>query len=108
MAEMKEISAGDIPRLIQGAEGPFVLYVYSPLCGTCLLASRMLDIVIQTSAQLPVFKCNVLLAPDLCQDWQIRSIPCLVFCRQNEIGHRITRIESVDALFREFNKWKEG
>jgi len=107
MARMIEVRAEDIPRLLQETEGPFVLYLYSPLCGTCSLASQMLNIVIQTSASLPVFKCDVLLAPDLCQDWHIETIPCLVFCSRNKTGHRITRMESVDLLFREFKKWKE-
>ncbi|MCY9509136.1 hypothetical protein M5W68_20120 [Paenibacillus larvae] len=52
MAGMIEVRAEDIPRLLQETEGPFVLYLYSPLCGTCSLASQMLNIVIQTSASL--------------------------------------------------------
>ncbi|WP_110930463.1 thioredoxin family protein [Paenibacillus bouchesdurhonensis] len=58
--------------------GREALYLYTPLCGTCKLGETMLGIVLQSASTIPVSKLNINFAPQLRNDWQITSVPCLV------------------------------
>lgn len=58
--------------------GREALYLYTPLCGTCKLGEKMLDIALQSGSAMPVSKLNINFAPRLRNDWQISSVPCLV------------------------------
>ncbi|WP_055109903.1 thioredoxin family protein [Paenibacillus ihumii] len=62
--------------------GREALYLYTPLCGTCILGETMLDIALQSGGTMPVSKLNINFAPRLRNDWQITSVPCLVILEQ--------------------------
>lgn len=75
------------------------VYFYSPFCGTCKLAGRMLDIVEEMLEQLPLIRCNLNELPGLARKWEIESIPCLVFCEDGEPVGKQYRMGSVDELY---------
>ncbi|MCR8842812.1 thioredoxin family protein [Paenibacillus sp. SC116] len=62
-----------------------LLYMYSPLCGTCHVASRMLDVVEHLLPELRFERLNVNEAPDLAQEYQVESVPCLIIWRTIEV-----------------------
>lgn len=53
------------------------LYFYTPLCGTCTLASQMVTIVEQTQT-LQVLAINLNHFPNFAQLLQIEQVPCLI------------------------------
>ncbi|TVX94643.1 thioredoxin family protein [Paenibacillus agilis] len=62
-----------------------LLYLYSPLCGTCNVASRMLDVVEHLLPELRFERLNVNEVPDLAQAYQVESVPCLLIWRTIEV-----------------------
>jgi thioredoxin-like negative regulator of GroEL len=85
-------------ELLQMAEPAFVL-VYTPLCGTCKLAIRMLEIVLVTAPHLKVYLCNLNLSPQLAERWRIESVPCLARMAGGEAIEKLYRMASVGDLF---------
>jgi len=84
-------------RLSAAAETPRALYVYSPLCGTCRLAERMLALLEQSYPQLQIASVNVLEAAELVQAHRIESVPCLMLWGDETPG-RDNRPEKVYAF----------
>jgi thioredoxin-like negative regulator of GroEL len=85
----------DLPS-IRGAEA--VLF-YTPLCGTCKLAERMLEIVQATTSSVHISKLNINYAPQLRERWQITSVPCLVLLKNGQPLKYEYAMKSVDYLY---------
>jgi len=95
---MKECTRKEIMDLIQAGENLF-LFFFTPFCGTCKLAERMLDIILQMEPHWEIKKCNVNVHPDLCQNWKIASVPCILKIEEGMLGERLYRMHSVDELY---------
>ncbi|OGX68612.1 MAG: hypothetical protein A2189_01095 [Paenibacillus sp. RIFOXYA1_FULL_44_5] len=76
----------------------FIVFFYSPFCGTCKLAERMLDILLKAHAHLSVLKTNILYTPKLTQMWKIESIPCLAFVKRDHSIKKEYALRSIDHL----------
>ena len=71
------------------------VFLYTPLCGTCMAARKMLDVLYAMDNQLPLYTCNMNLAPELAKAWMIESIPCIVVLKQGRIVEKIYAMGSV-------------
>jgi hypothetical protein len=96
---LKELNQYELARLLDVTARPFALLVYSPFCGTCKLAERMLDIVQATGISTPIFKLDVNYAPAMRDNWKISSVPCLVLIREGEPNCFEYTMRSVDHLY---------
>lgn len=76
------------------------VFFYTPLCGTCKVALRMLEIVEAAGVSLPVAKININFAPVLRDGWRIASVPALVLVRDGEPEQTEYAMQSVDSLYR--------
>ncbi len=76
------------------------LFVYTPFCGTCAAARKMLDILKVMRPELPLYAANVNFLPKLVQAWEISSVPCLLRLRGKEPAVRLYAMQSIDHLFR--------
>ncbi|WP_176560117.1 thioredoxin family protein [Brevibacillus dissolubilis] len=85
-------------RLEQTNSKPFVLYIYTPLCGTCKLTERMLTIVEELLPGLPLAKVNISSIPKLVQTWKITSVPCLLFLQNGQITNQVYAMKSIEHL----------
>uniref|UniRef100_A0A4Y8QAT3 Thioredoxin domain-containing protein n=1 Tax=Paenibacillus athensensis TaxID=1967502 RepID=A0A4Y8QAT3_9BACL len=88
----------------------FAVFIYTPLCGTCKVAERMLQVIEAMRPNLPLFKGNINFMPELAATWQIRSVPCIAAVRGGNPQALIYSVQSVDALdlrLSEFLKIKE-
>jgi len=81
----------------QGGDS-FAVFIYTPLCGTCKVAERMLQVIAALRPELALFKSNIHFMPTVAADWQIRSVPCIVVVRGGAPQARIYRMQSVDGL----------
>jgi thioredoxin-like negative regulator of GroEL len=59
--------------------------LFTPLCGTCQAADRMLQIVQASEQAIPLYKLNINYAPQLRTLWQVKSVPCVVMTQQGEV-----------------------
>ena len=78
-------------------EGIGLLYFYTPLCGTCQVASRMLQIVGEL-VEVTMGKMNLNFYPDLAKNFAIESVPSLMIIRNGEVKETIYAFHSVPFL----------
>jgi thioredoxin-like negative regulator of GroEL len=82
------------------AEAAYAVFLYTPLCGTCKLTERMLDIIMTMEPTLPLYKGNINFMPTISQEWQIQSIPCIVIAEAGKVKKMLYRMQAVDELYR--------
>ncbi|HDX9579739.1 thioredoxin family protein [Bacillus cytotoxicus] len=78
-----------------------VLYVYTPMCGTCQLAKKMLTVVEVALPHLEIGMLNVNYAPHFAREYQIESVPCLLIFEKNQLVKKIYAFQSVEYLYME-------
>jgi len=78
---------------------PQLFFFHSPLCGTCALARRMLDVVMGTLPTVHVYGCNINVMPNRAQTWQIQSVPCLLIVQNGEIIQRRYAFAGVAEMY---------
>jgi thioredoxin-like negative regulator of GroEL len=74
-----------------------LLYFYTPLCGTCQVASRMLQIV-EELVEVKMGKMNLNFYPDLAKNFTIESVPCLLLFKEGKVQETIYAFHSVPYL----------
>lgn len=75
------------------------LYLYTPMCGTCELASKMLNILNISFPSLQIGKMDINYEEELAFDYQIESVPCLIVAKKGEITNKVYAFESVTKLY---------
>lgn len=93
---MKEWNQNDLSAFL-GKSGTGLLYFYTPMCGTCQVAGRMLGVVGQM-VDVEIGKMNLNFYPALAVEYAIESVPCLVFIRAGEVVETIYAFRSVPYL----------
>ena len=96
--DMNDWSEQEVNEMIQ-SNAPFCLYLYTPMCGTCQVASRMLTVVKELIPNETIGKCDLNYMPAKAREWLIESVPCLLIFRNGEIEKRIYAFRSVDYLY---------
>jgi thioredoxin-like negative regulator of GroEL len=79
----------------QGKTG--LVYFYTPMCGTCQLAAKMLT-VIEELVEMDMGKMNVNYHPSLAEQLMIESVPCLLLIGNGEVKDTIYAFHSVPYL----------
>ncbi|WP_332649035.1 thioredoxin family protein [Lysinibacillus sp. 54212] len=95
---MKEWTKQQWERVVEDEELA-ALYLYTPMCGTCAVASKMMDVVEQLLPLLPVGKANLNFMEDLAYENEIESVPCLLVARDGEIAQKVYAFQSVLNLY---------
>ncbi len=73
--------------------------LFTPFCGTCQLAERMLEIAQATGITVPLSKLNINYAPTLIEAWKVVSVPCFVLLEDGKPIHMTYAMKSVDHLY---------
>lgn len=74
-------------------------YLYTPMCGTCAVASKMMNVVEQLLPELPLGKANLNYMEDLAHQHEIESVPCLLLARDGKIVQKVYAFQSVLNLY---------
>lgn len=94
---MKEISQNEISQMfITNHTG--LIYLYTPLCGTCQTASKIL-IVLEELLNIPITQANLNYAPDIAKNLSIESVPCLLVVIDGQVLEKIYAFHSVPYLY---------
>jgi thioredoxin-like negative regulator of GroEL len=81
-----------------------LIYFYTPLCGTCQVASRMLEII-DLIVAVKIGKMNLNFYPDLAKNFAIESVPCLVFVKNGTVVETIYAFHSVPYLLEKIKEY---
>ncbi|SFB16406.1 Thioredoxin [Cohnella sp. OV330] len=92
---MTEWEARTWKREVEASEGALALFVYTPLCGTCALARRMLEVAEASLTNVRIASANINLMPGMAEAFQIESVPCLLLRRQDGAWNKVYRFGSV-------------
>lgn len=84
-------------KLEKGEPGAF--YLYTPLCGTCQLAEKMVEVLRELFPEVSMGKADVNFMPDLAERFLIESVPCLVLFKGGKVLEKIYAFHSVPYLF---------
>lgn len=76
-----------------------IFYLYTPLCGTCQIASLMVTMLEQLFPEVVFYRVNINVHKKLAQDWQITSVPCLIIYQRDREVARKYAFESVPDLY---------
>ena len=78
-------------------EDKYLIFGYTPTCGTCKISERMLDIA-NDILKLPTIKMDLNFHPDFSQLYEIQSVPVLLVMSKGEEQKRIYAFQSVPYL----------
>ncbi|AZS13475.1 thioredoxin family protein [Paenibacillus lutimineralis] len=95
---LQDISEEELKIRWEQAGSREAVLFYTPLCGTCKLAERMLEIVLEAGGTIPVSKININYAPELTQDWKISSVPALIIFQAGFLVQKEYALHSVVDL----------
>lgn len=75
-----------------------VYYLYTPMCGTCAVASKMLEVISAMKPNLPIGKADLNYVQEVAVEYEIESVPCLLIQKEGKIQHKIYAFHSVPDL----------
>jgi len=101
---MKPITSKMLMRSVW--EGmPQAVFIYTPLCGTCAAARRMLEVVEHMLPEGILSEMNIHDIPELVQQFKISSVPAvMLFDGQQDVPKMVYRMSSVEHLLSEIRK----
>ncbi|WP_066291223.1 thioredoxin family protein [Bacillus sp. FJAT-29937] len=94
---MQEWSQEEIEKLIKDRKSGLV-YLYTPLCGTCQLASKMLTVIEQLLPDQLMGKADLNYMPEFAGILGVESVPCLIMIKDGNIQEKLYAFHSVPFL----------
>nr|WP_106780669.1 thioredoxin family protein [Lysinibacillus timonensis] len=79
-------------------------YLYTPMCGTCAVASKMLEVVENIITDVPIGKANINFIEELAFDYKIESVPCLLISHNGQVDEKIYAFQSVQHIYEKLKK----
>ena len=79
-------------------------YLYTPMCGTCQIASKMLEVVEELMPDIQMGQANLNFVEDIAMDHEIESVPCLLITENGHISEKIYAFQSVPYLYEKLKK----
>ncbi|MEH6944447.1 thioredoxin family protein [Bacillus sp. JJ722] len=98
---MNEWNGEEIVKKIATGDS-FCLYLYTPICGTCQVASKMLTVVKEIVPAVELGKCDVNYIRELAESYEVESVPCLLVFKEGKLHHKIYAFHSVPYLLELF------
>jgi thioredoxin-like negative regulator of GroEL len=102
---MKEITRNNWENVKQQSlHEPYFLYLETPLCGTCKMGKRMLEIALETihnqkGKPIKAGICNINEMPELAERYGITSVPCLLVLSRGIAINRTYALQSAGNIY---------
>lgn len=77
----------------------YLLYIYSPFCGTCHVARQFLETIENTLRQQIFYEMNAMYEEDFMQQFKVRSVPCLFIYKDGEVKEQIYTFYSIQNIY---------
>ncbi|MGF7047508.1 thiol-disulfide isomerase/thioredoxin [Paenibacillus sp. DS2015] len=100
---MKDLNQQELIIELSNTISPLAVFFYTPLCGTCKVARRMLEVAEQLLPPGIIMSADVNMMPQLVQLYQITSVPALLVTDASKLNPPIIRYRmgSVEELLNE-------
>ena len=73
-------------------------YLYTPMCGTCAVASKMMNVISVMKPEMPIGKADLNYVQSMAIDYEIESVPCLLIQKDGVLQHKVYAFQSVPYL----------
>jgi thioredoxin 1 len=80
-------------------KGIQITYLYTPMCGTCQVAKKMLTVVDEMIPSLNIYSVNLNYYPEDAKRLGIESVPCLIITENGEMKEKVYAFQSVTHLY---------
>lgn len=100
---MEQWTRGDWQQAVESGEKT-AFYLYTPMCGTCMVAEKMMDVIEQLLPNVKIGKANINFTEQLAFEEKIESVPCLLIANRGKIVEKIYAFQSVPYLYEKLNK----
>ncbi|PLS18064.1 thiol reductase thioredoxin [Bacillus sp. M6-12] len=97
---MKEWEEEELNLSIQWKQS-FCLFLYTPMCGTCQVATKMLSVTLEAQPGIRCGKMNLNYMKHIASQYEIESVPCLLIFKNGQLEKKIYAFQSVPYLFDE-------
>ncbi|WP_409302549.1 thioredoxin family protein [Peribacillus sp. SCS-155] len=94
---MQEWQEHELNAAIQ-SKGNFCVFLYTPMCGTCQLASRILSISLELYPVVTCGKMNLNFLRHFPRQYEIESVPCLLVFKNGNLQNKIYAFHSVPYI----------
>lgn len=101
---MDEWSKEKIAAFVDEQTTGFV-YFYTPMCGTCQVASKMIEITATLFPTIPAGKANLNYLEEIAEKYQIESVPCLLLFKEGQMQEKIYAFQSVPYLYEQLKSF---
>lgn len=75
------------------------IYFYTPMCGTCHLAKRFLQIVEKMDNVPTIYEADINYFKVIAKEWEIESVPCFIAFRESKVVDKMYAFESVTKVY---------
>ncbi|WLR41339.1 thioredoxin family protein [Bacillus carboniphilus] len=99
---MEEITKEELIELFENREVHFI-YLYTPLCGTCQMASKMLEVT-ETILSIKIYKKDLNYIPEHAMNWGVQSVPALIILKEQKIIEKVFAFGSVENIISIINE----
>lgn len=82
-----------------------VVYAYAPMCGTCQLASKMLDVVEKVGTAYEWARINLNYYEGFAETYSIESVPCLLIFHKGQLMEKVYAFQSVPHIYEKLNQY---
>ena len=79
--------------------------VYTPTCGTCHVAKKMLEVVKAAKQDLVITMINLNYNANLAEELEIMSVPCIIIYKNGEFVEKIYAFEYVPYLYKKITSY---
>ncbi|EAE8347003.1 thioredoxin [Listeria monocytogenes] len=87
-------------RTAQKNGADFVVFFFTPMCGSCQIASGLLDVILEADGiHTEVAKVNLNYVPDIAQSLEITSVPVLVKFKNGQPADLSYQLHDATAIF---------
>ncbi|ALX47162.1 thioredoxin [Lentibacillus amyloliquefaciens] len=84
----------------------YLLFIYTPFCGTCSLARSMLDKIEAVHQQDIFYEMNASLNPEFMQEYKVESVPCLLIKEDGRVKDKIYAFKSIANIYSYLMEYK--
>ncbi len=81
------------------SEDVTAFYLYTPLCGTCAVASKIMEVTEELLPNLPMGKANLNYAESVAYEYEVESVPCLLISKRGNVVEKIYAFQSVLNIY---------
>ena len=82
-----------------------ITLAYTPTCGTCHVAKKMLEVIKAAMPTLVITQVNLNYHADLANDFAIMSVPCILIHSKGSCAEKIYAFESVPYLYKKITSY---